>query len=209
MAMTLGKPKSQSLPPLDDHPEYRPKVALVNRLKTELNAKSSERTQLLNRKNSTAHKSVVEVLSAQYLEGTPTVDARFSLDETITSLSNHIRALVPALEQAEKEERRLRIKVSIETAEEQKGLVREHARTVLQGLLLIQQGNKGIERLCQARKDLGYTEYFHPVGLSDWNEWGNMEDSTSRWSMMLREFLEAGYITTAEHHRLTHGGTTL
>ncbi len=205
MQMTLGKSKSQALPPLDEHSEYRPIKELVHRLKSELNAKTAERTKLIDRQNATSHKSVVQVLVEQYREGTPTVDARFSLNEQLASSSRHIRALVIALEQAEKDERAIRIKVSISMADAHKDLVREHARTVLQGMLLIQRGNQAITALCESRRALGYTEYFHPVGMSDWPQWGDIEASNSPWSMILREFVEAGYITSAEHHRLTHG----
>lgn len=194
------------LKPIDKQPEYRSKLDLVDRLKTQQREVQAEKDTVLEVLNSacTSRTSGLSPLTQNYLEGgRADVDMR-TRQEKLATLNRQFNALSQAIEVAEKDLQAIRLDLSAKTAAEQKSLFIAHARIVLEGMLLMQKGNESVEELCQQRKDLGYAEVFHPVGIQ-WPQWGSPTEENSVWRMILREFLEAEIITGAEHHRLING----
>lgn len=194
------------LTPIDEQPDYRSKLDALERLNSQLRAVQAEKDKLLALQNgaSKSRTSGLDALAQSYLDGGPADFYTRTREERFTTLNRQYRSLYGAIEVTERDLRALRVHLSVKTAAEQKKLFIAHARLTLQGMLLMQIGNGGIEALCQQRKDLGYTETFHPVGIP-WPQWGGIKEENSVWSMMLREFLEMEVITAVEHHRITQG----
>lgn len=206
MQRTLSEKSSQVLQPIENHPEYREKLAVVDRLKKELNLLTDEQTALVNRANQYRRPSV-QVMADAYLSGDdldPSPDL-IERNRKINDLRLRITALYLAVEQAEKDLRCAQMKVSAAIDKEQAASVRSAARIVIGGMLAAQRGNEQICALIQERRDLGYATSFHPVGFSPWPHWGNPKEESSLWRFILREFVEAGYITPSEQNRIHNG----
>ncbi len=206
MRRSLSEKSSQVLQPIENHPEYREKLAVVDRLKKELNLLTTEQSALVNRANQ-YRRTPVQIMTDDYLAGG---DVCSSPDLTerngkISDLRLRINALYLAVEQAEKSLKGVQQQVSVATEKEQAASVRSAARIVIGGMLSVQRGNEQICALIQERADLGYVTCFHPVGLSPWPYWGSPREETSLWRFILREFVEAGYITPSEQNRINNG----
>lgn len=204
--LTRPSKSASSIKPIEEHPAYQTVQEVVERLKRERNTVDAEKTDLINRANA-YRRPPVEVLSAAYLRGPrPALDEDgIVINKKIGELSLRFNALTLAIETAEKEVTMVRHQLSAETASEQASDYRSSARRVLFGMLQIQQGNSQIMGLAETRKELGYHEIFTAVGLSPWPQWGDPKEDSSPWRMILREFLEAGHISSVEHNRLING----
>jgi hypothetical protein len=207
MNLSFRENKSElDLSPIDEHPDYRKRQEVVDRLKTEFKALSSEKTALINRANQ-YRKRPAQILAEAYLqEAQPVLDEDgILLNKRIGEINLRIHALTIAIQAAEKEVVSVKHALSLSTAEAQADGYRAAARVVLAGMVMIQRANSQIEKLGLTRQDLGYNQVFHPVGMSPWPYWGDHKAENSAWSMIMKEFLEAGHITDAEHYRLTNG----
>ncbi len=199
--------KSQpAIMPIEEYPEYRSVQEVVDRLKRERDAIAAEKTDLINRANQYRRPSV-EILSAAYLRGPrPSLEEDgISSSKRIGELGLRFNALTLAIQTAERKVNEVRWRLSGDTAKEQASSYRSYAREVLLGMLKIQQGNSQITDMMENRKELGYSEIFTPVGLSPWPLWGDPKEESSVWRMILKQFLEAGHISPAEHNRIISG----
>lgn len=206
MKLLNREPKTQSLTPIEDHPDYQSRQMVVDRLNSELNALSKEQTDIINRANQ-FRRAPVEVLSAAYLSGAhpPLDEDRTAISKRLNELSFRSRAVRLALQRAEQDVNEVRFRLSEKTAQEQALQYRTYVRRALSAMLALHRANTDISDLGENRRMLGYTGTFVPVGLSPWPYWGALEDESSLWRILLKEFLEQGHISEGEYRRIING----
>lgn len=206
MKTLFARKPQEGLRPISEDLEFQKQEAVVNGLKLELSALSKEKTEVIHRIN--AHsQSRVQVMADVYLNGGNSAERPFStqIQAKLDDLSLRINALHLAIGQAEKDMTAIVYKLSAATAKDQEAVVRRAAREVLAGMLAIQLANNEIVGVMEARRFAGYSEHFHPVGLSPWPFWGDPKDEWSVWRIILDRFLHAGHISASEKHRIENG----
>lgn len=133
-------------------------------------------------------------------------DVVCSLSERVSALRERIRALQKSVQLGEAELERVRDRLSYQVTESCRDLYRIQARIVLRGMLDVQLGNTAIGLLRERLERNGYAAgRIAPVGIAPWPLWGHPVDPSSVWQMILREFLDAKFITTDELSTIISG----
>ena len=197
-------PDQSEVPHLFEQESYSTISSKVDELKRKVLDLEQQRTALIEERRRLSSSEQPITFSSALIENQPEMIC--SLSERVSGLNDRIRALQKSIQLGESELERVRNRLSYQVTESCRDLYRMQARIVLCGMLDVQLGNTAIGLLRERLERNGYAAgRIVPVGIAPWPLWGHPVDPSSVWQRILREFLDAKFITTDELSTIISG----